>query len=290
MSTLVLADLSPALDIIEKRMQERSSAPYGNKAPEAATMSLETQKGIAVFKSFLAADPDGDDLEFEIVKYPSHGSVEVISDGQFVYRPLSGYKGDDDFSYRAVDVYGNVSDTKLIEIEVIKPACDIYFDDMQNHWAHNAAITMASTGLMTGNENDGKYTFNPEEDMKRGDFLALALIMAGHEPNIPFSSKTVFADDSVIPKNIKSYVQYAYDKGIISGYDNGDGSINFEADCAITRAEAAVIVGKILNLTQPIIICGNLQHNSLLFFYNHTMIQALFCRLTIGPNQTTGSQ
>ena len=102
---------------------------------------------------------------------------------------------------------------------------------------------------MTGERVDGKLLFNPEADMTRGDFLALSLIMAGHEENIPFTSRTVFADDSTIPQNIKSYVQYAYDKGIVSGYDNGDGTINFESAGAVTRAEAAVITSKILGLS-----------------------------------------
>jgi hypothetical protein len=84
--------------------------------------------------------------------------------------------------------------------------------------------------------------------MTRGDFLALSLIVAGHEKDIPHVSKTVFADDLLIPGNIKSYAQYAYDKGIINGYNNGDGSVNFESTGSITRAEAAVITNKILGL------------------------------------------
>ena len=84
--------------------------------------------------------------------------------------------------------------------------------------------------------------------MTRGDFLALSLITAGLEKEIPYVSQTVFADDSLIPNNIKSYAQYAYDKGIIDGYDNGDGSVNFESSMAVTRAQAAVMVSKILSL------------------------------------------
>ena len=244
------ADLSPALGVIEEGLDIQNTSAFGNSAPYAADMKIDTQKGIAVFKSFLAADPDGDELFFEIVKFPGHGSATLISDSQFVYRPLSKYRGKDSFSYRAIDVFGNESEIKEVEITVSKPAADIYFDDMQNHWAHNSAIKMASTGLMSATESDGRLLFNPEQDMNRGDFLALSLIMAGHEKDIPFCSKTVFADDSAIPVNIKSYVQYAYDKGIVSGYDNGDGSINFEAGCPVTRAEAAVITGRILNLSE----------------------------------------
>ncbi len=246
----VCARLSPAMEIIEQRMGEKRTVSADNTAPEAGDMSIETQNGIAVFKSFLAADADGDPIGFEVVKYPSHGSVEIVHDGQFVYRPLSDFTGKDSFSYRVVDVFGGVSQEKTVDIKVSRPAADIYFDDMKDHWAHNSAIRMASTGLMKGETVDGRLLFYPDEDMTRGDFLALSLIMSGHEKNIPFASKTVFADDSMIPQNIKSYVQYAYDKGIVSGYDNGDGTLNFESDSSVSRAEAAVIINKILDMAE----------------------------------------
>lgn len=224
--------------------------PEANFAPETGDMSVETQKNIALFCNFHAADPDGDSFDIEIVEYPSHGNVRITGEGQLVYRPLSGYVGKDSFSYRAEDEYGNVSGVSKVQVKVSRPAAEIYFDDMDNHWAHNSAVKMASTGLMTGERIDGKLCFNPDEDMTRGDFLALSLIMSGHEKDISMVSKTVFADDSMIPGNIKSYVQYAYDKGIISGYDNGDGSVNFESTGSVTRAEAAVILDKILNLSK----------------------------------------
>lgn len=250
LSLSVGARLSPAMDILAKRLENRPCAVPGNKVPEAADMSVSTQAGVAVFKSFSAADPDGQELSFEVTKYPSHGSIELANDGQFIYRPLSDYVGKDSFGYRAVDSYGSFSDEKTVQIKVSRPAADVYFKDMENHWAHNSAIKMASTGLMSGIETDEGLLFEPEKEMTRGDFLALSLIMSGHEKQIPYTSKTVFADDSTIPQNIKSYVQYAYDKGIISGYDNVDGSVNFESTASLTRAEAALIVSGILSLAE----------------------------------------
>ena len=119
---------------------------------------------------------------------------------------------------------------------------------MEKHWAHNSAIKVAATGLMAGETEGNEIYFHPEKDMTRGDFLALSLITAGLEKEIPYVSQTVFADDSLIPNNIKSYAQYAYDKGIIDGYNNGDGSVNFESSMAVTRAQAAVIISKILSV------------------------------------------
>lgn len=223
-----------------------------NSAPVTADELVETQKNIAVFSTFAAADPDNDKLSFEIVKYPKHGSVGINdADGMFVYRPKNGYIGGDSFIYKAVDVYGNESAEQKVQIKVSKPACNKYFSDMENHWAHNAAVKMAATGLMGGEiSDDGSLLFNPDGDMTRGDFLALSLIVTGHEKDIPYTSKTVFADNSAIPSNIRSYAQYAYDNGIINGYSNGDGSINFESLGSITRAEAAVITEKILKLDE----------------------------------------
>ncbi len=223
-----------------------------NTAPVTASSIVETQKNIAVFSTFSAADPDNDEISFEVVKYPRHGSISINdADGMFVYRPGDGYTGRDSFEYKAVDAYGNSSAQQMVQIKVSKPACDKYFSDMENHWAHNAAVKMASTGLMGTEVNeDGNYIFNPDGDMTRGDFLALSLIVAGLEKDIPYTSKTVFADNSAIPYNIRSYAQYAYDNGIVNGYSDSDGNVNFESSSSITRAEAAVITEKILKLEQ----------------------------------------
>lgn len=49
------------------------------------------------------ADPDGDTLTAEKATDPSHGIVFLAQDGSFVYVPVSGYTGEDVFTYRASD-------------------------------------------------------------------------------------------------------------------------------------------------------------------------------------------
>ena len=222
-----------------------------NKPPVTGKQMVETQKNISVFKTFSAADPENDSLVYEIVKYPRYGKISINdSDGMFVYSPKSDFMGKDSFSYRAVDTFGNTSDTQKVEIRVSKPSCNAYFSDMENHWAHNSAVKMASTGLMTGEKQGDETFFYPEKDMTRGDFLALSLITAGLEKDVPYVDKTAFSDDEAIPSNIKSYAQYAYDKGIVSGYDDGNGGVCFDSESAVTRAQAAVIVSKILGFEE----------------------------------------
>ena len=231
-----------ALNVLEK----------ANFAPQTGSQTVNTQRNIAVYKTFSAADPDNDRMTYEFAAYPRHGSVQLTSGGEvFVYSPADGFVGEDSFSYTASDIYGNKTQEQTVKIKVSRPAADVYFEDMKKHWAHNSAIRMAATGLMTGeSDGEGRLVFNPDLDMTRGDFLALSLIMAGHEKDIPFVSETGFADDSLIPANIRSYAQYAYDKGIISGFDNGDDGVNFESASSITKAEAAVIVDRILGLPE----------------------------------------
>ena len=222
-----------------------------NTTPVTGKQTVETQKNIKVFKAFSAADPENDSLSYEIVKYPRYGKLSVNDgDGMFVYSPEADFMGKDSFSYRAVDTFGNSSDVQKVEIRVSKPSCKVYFSDMENHWAHNSAVKMASTGLMTGETIGEETFFYPEKDMTRGDFLALSLITAGLESQIPYAEKTVFSDDDFIPSNIKSYAQYAYDKGIVNGYDDGMGGVRFESGNSVTRAQAAVIVSKILGLEE----------------------------------------
>lgn len=222
--------------------------PEVNLAPNTADQIFETQENISAFKFLLAADPEGDKMEFEIVRYPKNGYVSTPdNDGFFKFVPAKNFVGKDSFEYVAYDEYGNVSTARKVDIEVKKASTDIRFDDMQTHWAHNSAVKMAATGLMGAvEENTNGVYFEPEKSISRGDFLAIALIMSGKEQEIPFVDKTDFADDSTIPENIKSYAQYAYEKNIVKGYEDNI----FASTDSITRSEAAVIVDRILSLPE----------------------------------------
>ena len=92
------------------------------------------------------------------------------------------------------------------------------------------------------------YNFYPDKQVSRGDFLAMALICAGKESQIEFVDKTSFDDDELIPVNIKSYVEYARTNGIVNGYTLDNGQTVFASSDPISRAEAAVIVDRILSL------------------------------------------
>ena len=225
-----------------------------NLAPETGDQELVTSKNVAAFKFLKAADPEGDDMSYVVTSYPAHGyvGIENGTSGYFCYVPEEGFTGKDSFEYAALDVYGNKSRQATVEINVSKPNSEVYFDDLKDHWAHNAALRISEKGLLCGKQDEetGKQYFYPDEPVSRGDFLAMALITAGFEDEVSFVTKTAFSDDSSIPANIKSYAEYAREHGIVNGYITDDGLTVFDSTSPITRTEAAVMLDRILSLPE----------------------------------------
>lgn len=225
-----------------------------NLAPAVGAQHFSTGESISAFKFLKAADPENDKMRFEVLSYPAHGAVRLSADssGYFCYTPKNGYTGEDSFEYVAYDCYGNKSASAKVSVTVTKALSDVHYDDLEQHWAHNSAAKISAQGLMCGarNEETGEYNFEPDGSVSRGDFLAMALICAGKEASINFTDSTSFSDDAEIPVNIKSYAEYARVNGVISGYATEDGEAFFASTEPVTRAEAAVIVDRILSLPE----------------------------------------
>ena len=216
-----------------------------NYAPHVQDVLAEAVAGIGLVKTLDVYDPDGDSVQVEIAEYPEKGIVKLTSNG-FVYTSLPNIQGNDSFSYRVLDKYGNASEKASVTINVRKPLTDIRYSDMAGHWGYTSAIAMTELGLMDGEEKDGRICFNPDTPVSRGDFLAMAMICAGLEKDIKLGAVTTFADDSDIPSNIKSYASYAEAGGIINGYIDVNGNSVFAGKEEITRAEAAKVLSNII--------------------------------------------
>jgi len=216
-----------------------------NLAPYGEDMSASALSGIGLVKSLDIYDPDGDDVSVEISGYPGNGVVKLCGNS-FVYTALPTYSGKDSFSYSVKDRYGNISQTANVTLEVRKPQTDVRYDDMRGHWGYTSAVKMAELGLMQGKYTDGKYVFDPDAPVTRGDFLAMAMISAGLESEVQKDAVTTFADDTDIPANIRSYASYAKANGIINGYATKSGESFFDSTSGITRAEAASVLSAII--------------------------------------------
>lgn len=220
-----------------------------NSPPEAEDMSLETYKNIAIEGTLKAQDPDGDPLTFEVTGSPKRGTLELGDDGAFTYSPEKNKVGKDSFTYTATDPFGNVSQQATVTIEILKPTSQLTYADMDGDPAHYAAIRLHEEGIFTGEQVGGQYCFRPNTEVTKGEFLAMALKAAGVE-NVSEALSSGFDDEEDTPVWVRPYITTALQNGIISGSVTASGSVVFNSEKALTKAEAAVIMSNALELSE----------------------------------------
>ncbi len=228
-------------DCIIKLSDSIGSAPV----TEGGGINAVTQTDISCHGILQASDADGDILMYEISSYPTGGIVMITDtqEGSFVYTPYEGFTGVDSFSYRVRDEMGNYSDTCQVSLEVVERSMTDVFADMDEHYAHSAALYAVKEGYMSCIAENGSLYFDPDEKITRGEYLTAVMTAMG-APKLS-SSKTVFADDDEIINEHSGYVKAAHKLGIIKGIETEAGLV-FAPNETITRAEAAVILNRIL--------------------------------------------
>lgn len=233
-------------------LDEPNYAPTVSIAP-AASLDVSTYENVTHFGKLSAYDSDGDECYFEIISQPKNGIVVMsnIGSGEYVYIPDEGYVGKDKFCYVAHDKYGNYSASAEVSVSVSRVALASSFSDMQNSDAHAAAIRMTEEGIMSGTQIGDGYYFQPSRAVSRSEFVVLAMQTLGIK-EVNSLRVTDFADDSDIPTSMKGYVAAAYELEYIEG-SFVDGKRCFLPNESITRAEAAVIVGRMLEVATPVI-------------------------------------
>jgi len=219
-----------------------------NFSPAATENTFSTLSNVSLVKNLTAYDPENDELYYEIVSSPENGILTLTSctGGGFIYQPKNNFCGNDSFEYRVCDTEGNFSENEKVKIKVEKNTSNLYFADMVGHWAHNSAIKAASKGLLPVYYNEkGHAVFNPDEKITREQFLVSAMKAVDYKPeNEAFT--TVFSDDEKISPDAKCYIHAAYRDSVITGYTASAGTV-FDPEGEITRAQAAVIVSKLID-------------------------------------------
>ena len=231
--------------------ESMNKAPSVNEAESAVNVS--TQAGVSVYGTLVGEDPEDDALTYIVTAYPEKGSLKMTDahTGDFCYTPEEGYRGTDSFRYVVRDFYGNYSRENTVTLKISAREIDLDYADMEGHAAYNAALTAAANRWMLGTlSGDGMY-FAPNETVSRGDFVAMVMKAAGIAP-IKNLTDTCFDDNGEIPASVRSYVATAQEKGYVIGSFDGS-SLKFEANRPVTRAEAAMIVSRIVSLDKPTI-------------------------------------
>lgn len=186
-----------------------------NSAPVAENFEFETYRGVSFGGQLAAVDPEGDAVSFEITTQPKKGSIELSDDGSFVYCPEDGKRGRDYFGYKAIDADGNRSQEATVIIRLVKNK-SVSYVDMGGNASYCSAVRLAECGAFIGKQIGGDYYFEPQKTLSRGEFTAMCLNVAG---------------ENVL-------------RGVVKGRE---GAV-FDAGADISRAEAAVMLDRLLSL------------------------------------------
>ena len=232
-------------------LDRANHSPTLSMVPKTS-LNVSTHRNITLYGTLPCYDPDGDETIIEIVSYPESG-ILILTDrktGDYTFTPGENYSGKDSFTYVARDKYGNYSASATVSLTVTKPTTSVVYADMADVRSHNAALTMTEQGIMSGTQVGSETYFYPARTVSRGEFVVMAMHAMGIT-KLPDTDRTVFADDSEIPDAMKSYVATAYELGYIQGETRADGQRCFSPNRAITRAEAAVILGNMVDAAVP---------------------------------------
>ncbi len=218
-----------------------------NHSPVAEDIELSSFTDIKIQGQFKAIDPEGDQLTFRLADRPKKGEVS-LSGSDFSYQPASGKTGNDYFTYIAVDSLGNASAPAKVKIKIDRQKEAVKYSDMHDDPLHYAALRLAEDKVIIGAKLGGEYFLEPDKEVSRSEFLALALSCAGLSDPAP-ASRTGFDDDADTPAWAKRYISAALKTGVINGFLSVDGSRVFLPENSLTRAEAAVILNNALGLS-----------------------------------------
>ena len=221
-----------------------------NNPPVARNMELSTYKNVAITGYFDAVDGEGDALTFQLTSTPARGSVTLAEDGssQFVYTPYENKTGSDSFTYVAIDPAGNTSPEAKVSLRIDKPDTKVTYSDLEGHPIQKSAIRLAEEGIYVGRSVDGRYFFDPDQTVTRAQFLTMAMSVAGLE-DLEGVTLTGFSDDNAIPTWAKGAVSAALKAGVVQGSRDASGAPIFGAGDSISRAEAAVMLDNLLEIT-----------------------------------------
>lgn len=144
---------------------------------------------------------------------------------------------------KAADASGNIS-TISYDVDP-NGASEQLFADTKGHWSEKYAVYLNMLGVINGTvRKDGRY-FMPDDMMTRAEFAVMMAKFLGLNASDYTGLVLPYADIDQIPSWAMEYVAAMYANGVITGKANG-GSIIYDPDAPITRAEVMTVLGRTL--------------------------------------------
>lgn len=221
-----------------------------NTAPVAKNADYETYCDMPLTGRLTAFDPDGDEVTFRVTRQPQFGQVKVEGDA-FTYTPSVTRDKKDSFAFAAVDELGGVSSEAEVRLSVKKRGEGeaLTYSDMAASTAHYAAVRLAEKGVIRGESIGSVGFFEPDRTVSRAEFVTM--ISTLYDMPLPTAAVvTGMGDNDDIPHWAKPSVAAALSCQVVTGEQRSDGNRVFRADDPITKAEAAVVIDRIVGLKE----------------------------------------
>lgn len=129
---------------------------------------------------------------------------------------------------------------KSFDIETERASCD-FKDVLINDWYYSFVAAGVSSGIVNGTETG---TFSPQSNITRQDMAALLYRAMTSRGNVITVGSIEFADEDYISDYAKDAVRALAKAGVI----NGVGDNNFDPLSETTRAQAAAVIYRIINI------------------------------------------
>jgi len=145
---------SDSYRVIGERLGQ-AFVPFLNR-PGGRTDRYETERDTALTvppESGVSANDMSEEITVELTADPSHGQVELGSDGQFTYTPDSDFVGQDRFQYQPVR-WGVRGNPTWVTVQVRDTS-----DGLGFHFPMDGDLTETRAGLETDVLNDGNVSF-----------------------------------------------------------------------------------------------------------------------------------
>lgn len=243
----MITEVIVSQSINESSTNTEASPSPGGMAPVAENQEIQTYRGVSVGGRLSARDPEGGTLRFELTTEPMKGSLELASDGHFIYTPNEGKRGKDYFGFRAIDDQGNASQEGTVIIHLLRPSTKVSYSDLEGDPCAYSATRLAEAGIFVGERVGSDYVFHPEQTVSRGEFLSMCMVLTD-EDILSGALSTGFLDDESIDSWLKPYVSTALMEGYISGM-SATGGANFESSSDIRLGDACSILDAVLGIT-----------------------------------------
>ena len=228
-----------------------------NYAPTVAEvhenrLNITALSGKGTSGTLLASDPEGDDVRYEIVKYPSYGAIASLDpqSGSYVYISNSGYTGEDSFSYVAIDEYGNYTECARVSVIVTADRDGLVFAETGEFSDLSAISVMVGQGIIDAEVKGGVYVFAPNIKISRGEFIVMAMKTAGKNPKEDTSILDGIVDIGELSDESKGYIAAAIEGGYVTPELNPAGEKCLRPNDIITKAEAAMMISRLCGVEQ----------------------------------------